>query len=521
MANLSDGRIYQPRTFVIVAVCIYCFNSIVAASTVTNTDTPQQLQQTRYTVRLPPTAKYYPKDIDDLIQQYDTNGININDASGGLKNKPIMKLPSNGGDEGQKYYDFDSFISFSSYNQLQQEIELEGGKLYLPVNAHVSLEEEEEEEVMRRYKSDSPDGWTAWLRFKFNSAREPLEKRQQSATCPSGNSACSNIQKAGYCCPTDTTCVNIQDTGFGSVGCCPDGQPCGDTLDSCSPGYNQCPQGSGGGCCLPGYICSPQGCLINSSGISNPPTVTTTGTVTVGLDICQGGYYPCPASLSYGCCQIGYLCGVTDCPYNTGPGTPGTEYAGGGFTIATSVVQATGITYPTSGFSTIDIATVTAATAGNTQPAPKITTAPGAFLNIASCPAGWLACGAQFGGGCCRVGRNCGTSYCPVAVGGVTGSNSGGGSGSVLTLTTNGACPGGWFECPASASGGCCPSGYGCGVLNCPATTTQNGGVVVISTAPAAQKVSPIVKNGGIRNRGGNGSAFWLVFWIGFFVCLV
>ncbi|KAF3905874.1 hypothetical protein AA313_de0208856 [Arthrobotrys entomopaga] len=553
MANLSDGsyRIYQPRTLVVVAVCIYYFNSLVAASaSTTSTSTlqeqqqQQQQQQQRYTVRLPPTAKYYPKDIDDLIRQYDN--IDINDASEGpaeekkKKLKPIMKLPANGGDEGQKYYDFDSFISFSSYNNYDQGVELEGGKLYLPVNAHILPEgvrnEEEKEEEVRGYKTCSQnEGWTSWFKFKFNVAQKGLEKRQQSsASCPSGNSACSNIQKPGFCCPTDTTCVNIQDTGFGSVGCCPDGQPCGDSLNSCSPGYFQCPQGSGGGCCLPGYICSPQGCLINTSSISNPPKVTTTGTITVGLDLCQGGYYPCPASLSYGihihilspknfdsiegCCQIGYLCGVTDCPYNTGPGTPGTEYASAGFTIPTSAVEVTGITYPTSGFSTIDIATVTDATAAeNTAPAPKITNAPGALLNVPNCPAGWLACGAQFNGGCCRVGRDCGTSYCPVGAGGGNG-----GSSDIVTLTTNGACPGGWFECPLSVSRGCCPSGYGCGVLNCPATTTVNGGVVVVSTAPAAAKVSP-VKNGGMMNRGGSGTIciFGLVFWIVFFAWLV
>ncbi|EPS37330.1 hypothetical protein H072_8993 [Dactylellina haptotyla CBS 200.50] len=430
MPDLIAGASPQPRLMSIVAVAVLLssVNILTVASTVTST------ARVTYTLRLPPTAKYYPKDVDDLVRQYAASNA---DSPG--QRKPVMKLFANGGDEGQKYYnDFDSFISFPLRNR-----DLESGKLYLPVNAH----------LIRQTEDGSKVGWTAWFKFP----REGLEKRQQSdASCPSGNSACTNILKPGYCCPTGTSCVSIQDTGFGAVGCCPNGQPCGDSLSNCAPGYNQCPQGSGGGCCLPGYICSPQGCLINTSGITPPTTVTTTGTITVGLDLCQGGYYPCPASLSYGCCQIGYLCGVTNCPFNTGPGIPGSEYATSGFTVGTSAVvvattaTTTGITYPTDGFSTIDIGTVNPASV-NTQPAPKITDAPGAILSVGNCPGGWLACGPQFNNGCCRVGRDCGVNYCPVGTG--TGSVN-----SITTVTTNGACPGNWFECPASLSGGCCPT---------------------------------------------------------------
>ncbi|RVD81288.1 uncharacterized protein DFL_009157 [Arthrobotrys flagrans] len=221
----------------------------------TNTDRP------KYTLRLPATAKYYPKDIEDLVRQYER--YDPQDAVRRL-NKPVMKLLAHvNADEGEKYYDFDSFISYSGIDPADHEGRLQPGGLYLPVNLHVS-----------HYGDRNNDkDWTVWSKYP-----PTLRKRQVQTepTCPPGNSPCTNIQKPGYCCPGGTSCVNIQDTGFGSVGCCPNNQPCGDSLDSCAPGYSKCPSGSGGGCCLPGYICSPQGCLINSSNIPPPTTYANT-----------------------------------------------------------------------------------------------------------------------------------------------------------------------------------------------------------------------------------------------------
>lgn len=142
------------------------------------------------------------------------------------------------------------------------------------------------------------------------------------------------------------------------------------------------------------------------------------------------------------------------------------------------VIVPTGV--PTDGFSTIDIGTVRQATITVGAPGPKITNAPGSLVAVGAgnCPNGFSTCGPQYNGGCCRFGRQCGPSYCPVSNGG-TGT---------ATITTNGLCPGGWYECPASVSGGCCPSGYGCGALVCPAAVTG---------APAAQKLAPVGDAGG------------------------
>ncbi|KAK6338349.1 hypothetical protein TWF730_002412 [Orbilia blumenaviensis] len=466
---------------------ITSLNSFVDAST---TDGP------KYTLRLPATAKYYPKDIDELVRQY---GRYDPQDAGRKLNKPVMKLLAHvNADEGEKYYDFDSFMSSGLYPA--GEGRLQPGKLYLPVSPHTS------QSGGRNY-----EGWTAWFKYP-----PTLRKRQgqTQVTCPPGNSPCTNIQKPGYCCPGGTSCVSIQDTGFGSVGCCPNSQPCGDSLDSCAPGYNKCPSGSGGGCCLPGYICSPQGCLINTSNLPPPTTVTWVSTTTIGLDICQTGYYPCPASLNYGCCQVGYHCGLYACPYNTGRGTPGTEYVAPTFVVGTSggviINPSNTITYGP-GFSTIDTATITPATVArnNTQDAPKITNALGNILILNNCPNGWLTCGPEFGGGCCRFGRACGVGYCPVPTD--TESNSVTG---VVTVTTNNGCPAGWLNCPPEVQGGCCPSGYGCGIYNCPATTTQDGVVVVVTTAAAAQKLSPVGRGAGARTKGEVWGSRVLIGWI-------
>ncbi|KAK6359517.1 hypothetical protein TWF696_000673 [Orbilia brochopaga] len=474
-------------------------------------------------LRLPETAKYRPQDLEDLVRQH-------NDAVANGAPRPVMKLFADV-DAGEKYYfhvdSYNMAVSLPGDQKMQMQTQ------YLPVNVHFTDPDPDLAEDSEG--ADAP-------RLGKRAGRVNL-KRQ--ASCPSGNTPCTNIGKSGICCPGGTTCVNIQDTGFGSVGCCPNGQPCGSTLSNCAPGYNQCPQGSGGGCCLPGYACSPNGCIIGAGAASTmtiaappgmmtsaPPATTSTiivAGVAGGLDLCQAGYYPCAASLGYGCCRIGYLCGVTNCPYYNGPDTPGSEYASSGFTIPVSggvVINPSTIVYPTEGFSTIGTLTIAGV---NSQDAPKITDAPGAVIavgNGGSCPAGFSSCGAEFNGGCCRLGRACGVSYCPVAVEVVNTVGTG-----VVTVTTtagngngggggggggdNGGCPTSWYSCPATLAGGCCPSGYGCGSFNCPALVTVNGVEVAVTTAAAVQKVSPVGRNAAGKVRSG----FWSL--LGWVACLM
>lgn len=81
--------------------------------------------------------------------------------------------------------------------------------------------------------------------------------------CPGDTSACSAINRPNSCCPTDTSCQLITDSGLGDVGCCGNGQSCSEQVSSCQQGYGSCSSNSGGGCCLPGYVCMDVGCKVH------------------------------------------------------------------------------------------------------------------------------------------------------------------------------------------------------------------------------------------------------------------
>ena len=78
--------------------------------------------------------------------------------------------------------------------------------------------------------------------------------------CPTGTASCTSINRPNSCCATDETCQLITDTGLGDVGCCQQGQTCGQQVTNCQTGYQSCPGSPGGGCCIPGYTCSGVGC---------------------------------------------------------------------------------------------------------------------------------------------------------------------------------------------------------------------------------------------------------------------
>ena len=104
----------------------------------------------------------------------------------------------------------------------------------------------------------SPD-----LRVREREALTLLQTRQFS--CPTGTSSCSAIGYPNSCCATDETCFQIPDTGLGSVGCCPSGASCGGTITTCDAPNTACPDNNGGdftggGCCIPDYVCAGVGC---------------------------------------------------------------------------------------------------------------------------------------------------------------------------------------------------------------------------------------------------------------------
>lgn len=110
---------------------------------------------------------------------------------------------------------------------------------------------------------DDGDGWLA-NSFLSHRARYLVEIKlranaKRDYACPTGTTSCSSIGYPDSCCQAGTTCVQIDDTGLGSVGCCPDGESCTGEI-ACSDGQQGCSSESGGGCCIPGYACASIGC---------------------------------------------------------------------------------------------------------------------------------------------------------------------------------------------------------------------------------------------------------------------
>ncbi|KAF8453754.1 hypothetical protein BDZ91DRAFT_748622 [Kalaharituber pfeilii] len=259
-------------------------------------------------------------------------------------------------------------------------------------------------------------------------ALQQLSKRQFS--CATNNYACDSINAPAYCCRVDEACIRVEDTGHGTVGCCPNGQKCVGSLNGCNDDQVTCSRDQGGGCCNFGYKCSANGCVPDdSSGKNQVPS--TEGAQTT--QACSSGFYPCPSTLAGGCCATGRACGVDICP------------------------------------------------ATETEPlAPPVPTD--------TCPTGFYSCAARFNGGCCRIGRDCGLTNCPARTTGPTTAGDDIKTTATSIYVPTGNCQTGWHSCPPSFNGGCCPSGYDCGVTNCPANT-------LAGILPAETKRMPVRQN--------------------------
>lgn len=332
---------------------------------------------------------------------------------------------------------------------------------------------------------------------------QPRGLTRRDFECPSGSTACTSINRPNSCCASGTTCQLIPNSGSGDVGCCPSGQSCGNTLGDCREGSTSC-DSDGGGCCLPGYACFEQGCVqtatttvlvgpstaapstVNFGGVStttvtsittitrsseepevvtttlvlvdtvteslqDPGTTTETTRSTVTTTDCPAQYRTCPESLGGGCCHTDRACA-------TGSRCPASSTSSGLQPPDRPTSDTTTVSETTNGFQS------------------DTSLPPGA------CPTGFYACKAFHQGGCCQTDRDCDTTSCPplgtttvvdtgdvtvVAPTGVAGAN-----------TPSGTCRSGWNSCPASLSGGCCPTGYGCEVATCTAESTEVAGSV-------------------------------------------
>ena len=272
---------------------------------------------------------------------------------------------------------------------------------------------EEEVSVLGARNADSSDLFFDLQAPHYGAPSPQILRRQFS--CPANHYACDSINAPAYCCSVDEQCIKIQDTGMGTVGCCPNGQKCEGPLKGCNSDQVTCNASQGGGCCIQGYMCSANGCVPNgSSGQTATPTVEGAQTT----QACSSGSYACPSTLAGGCCAIGRACGVDVCP-------------------ATETQQ---------------------------LPAPVPTD---------TCPTGFYSCAARFNGGCCRIGRDCAMTNCPARTTGTGPTTVGDDIKTTLppVYVPTGKCQTGWYSCPPSFNGGCCPTGYDCGVTNCPANT--------------------------------------------------
>ena len=338
------------------------------------------------------------------------------------------------------------------------------------------------------------------------------EKRNYQ--CPSGSFACNSINRPNLCCTKGSICQIITDTGLGDVGCCNEGSDCSGQLTTCPFSYTGCPANANGGCCIPGYACDETGCVLTSTAVvyvtssssstADPVSISTTTIIstvivsvyppdstvtivpssttmvletssvqsrmhskisTVYMTVtayttshvsnsltCSSGFRSCSGSDNGFCCPSSLGCGPGRClstAYSTASFVPPVR----GTTAETTMTQLSSL--------------------------PQI-----------GCPTGFYACSAFYLGGCCQIGQDCHSSSCPalastslIVTNGITIVAPRTSGVSQDSQTSMSRCPYGWFSCLATDGGGCCPSGFACGV-SCTSSVSASGTNVVAKEAP-------------------------------------
>ncbi|RKF54959.1 putative gpi anchored protein [Erysiphe neolycopersici] len=286
-----------------------------------------------------------------------------------------------------------------------------------------------------------------------------LQKRDFQ--CPTGTADCSAIGHPNSCCPLSDACFAIEDTGLGPVGCCRRGKKCGGTLNNCNASNTACPSNLGGGCCIQNYLCGGVGCVIN-------PTLIITTVITVTTMISSSSAIATITTTSIP--TFSYTPDLDTYPTSSEAETPGEHICAPGNNCNLSPVA------PTSALS---------ADHGNipVRPTSLDSSLPSISLDNQTCPTGFYACEAFYVGGCCRTGRNCDTTSCPPRTSTSLVADNVTIQIPVATETATeksmGSCATGWASCAVNEGGGCCPSGWKCGLTNCldekaKATTTIN-----------------------------------------------
>jgi hypothetical protein len=287
---------------------------------------------------------------------------------------------------------------------------------------------------------------------------------RQDFQCPNGTASCT-LLNPNVCCFSGETCQTVEDLGtdLGNVRCCPDGQTCGDLPSTCAPGYSSCPNSLGGGCCIPGFTCFGDGCILISTPTIVPTSSGTTVSSTPSFSIPTPSkslpncaYGPPCGYYSPQCCAIDEYCYVNpqyvaQCTTtNTGHWEPITT------TYVTTSISTWTKTIPT-------IITTTEYLTSATTDLKTITTTWSTFecqYSLGETPCGNI---------CCLAGQSCASAgYCTAG-------------GEI--------CASGWHSCAITHGGGCCPNGYVCGT-SCTATTSSTlctsvaGGGSTVPNAP-------------------------------------
>lgn len=183
-----------------------------------------------------------------------------------LAEKPVQGVRKMSDDEGEKFFlDYWQFTDGSQGDFSERQVVDANATSLFPGSGQWDSQQDEGVDA----ENDLPTAIFLGRSFPFEPAFS-LEGRSENSwrnllgsrdfKCPTGTSACTSIGRSDRCCGTGDTCEIVQDTGSGTVGCCPSGQTCFGAVGSCQSGYTGCSQALGGGCCIPGYDCVPGGC---------------------------------------------------------------------------------------------------------------------------------------------------------------------------------------------------------------------------------------------------------------------
>ena len=184
---------------------------------------------------LPKHMKYFPEEEDHVKRSLDVQAR--------LKREKPIGVRKMSNDEGEMFF-LDNWIFATDVQATEKHSQPEE-----LANLTTRIDS-----PLRPHAEDSLA--SSLLRFRARSAL-----LQRDFKCPQGTNDCSSIGAPNSCCSPDATCITVEDTGYGSVGCCSSGQSCSGEI-SCDTdnGYTSCPNSPNGGCCLPGYNCQDVGC---------------------------------------------------------------------------------------------------------------------------------------------------------------------------------------------------------------------------------------------------------------------